>query len=95
MNVYDENSDNNEWFQTVKTVGEKHGYTGNMKEYKQNPQNYKGSVADISMLIRLAITGRDNSPDLCDIMHVLGKETVNLRINAHINYYSGDNNAKQ
>ena len=51
-----------------------------MKEYKANPDSYKGSVADVSMFLRVKITGRLNSPDLYEVMRILGKERVIARL---------------
>ena len=51
-----------------------------MKEYKANPDAYKGSVADVSMFIRLAVTGKLNAPDMYSVMQILGKEKVTERI---------------
>ena len=57
------------------------GFTPNVKEFKKNPESFKGHVGDVSTVIRLAVTGRKNTPDLCSIMKLLGKETVTARIN--------------
>jgi len=56
-----------------------------MKEYKANPDNYKGSVADVSGIIRVAITTRRNSPDLYELMSLLGEKEVKNRLNQAIN----------
>jgi len=77
---YDENDDNNVWFEKVKAVAEGQGFASDMKAYKQEPQKYKGSVADVSMLLRIAVTGRTNSPDMHEIMRILGKERVLKRL---------------
>ncbi len=74
--TYDENDDNNMWFEKIKTLSEELGFASDMKAYKQTPENFKGSVADISMLLRIAVTGRTNSPDMHEIMRILGKERV-------------------
>ena len=81
LSVYDENDDNSEWFNKVKALSEKLGFTTDMKAYKQNPDDFKGSVAEVSTVIRVAVTGRQNTPDLCQIMQLLGKERVLNRIN--------------
>ena len=86
---YDENDDNQQWFQKVKDICPNVGFCPDMKEYKANPENYKGSVSDAGTIIRVAITGRQNSPDLCQIMKLLGKQKVNDRINKAINFYKG------
>ncbi len=72
------NTDN--WFEQMKTLGEPMGYCPNMKEYKKNPQSYKGSISDLCSIIRVAVTGHKNSPDLYTIMNVLGEETVQKRL---------------
>ncbi|MBE6671615.1 MAG: glutamate--tRNA ligase, partial [Ruminococcaceae bacterium] len=79
--VYDENDDNNAWFEKIKNISESLGYTSDMKAYKQNPDGFKGNVGDVSGFIRIAITGRVNSPDLHEIMRILGKERVLDRLN--------------
>ena len=78
---YTECADNSEWFAAVKDVAARHGFCPDMKDYKANPGAYKGSVADVSMFIRVAVTGRLNSPDLFEVMSILGRETVINRIN--------------
>ena len=80
LKVYDVNDDNSAWFDKVKSICEPLGFTTDMKAYKQNPDDYKGSVADVSTVIRVAVTGRQNTPDLCTIMQLLGKERSVSRI---------------
>lgn len=77
-------ADQNEWFENVKTISEKYGFCTNMKEYKANPEAYKGNVADVSSFIRVAVTGKLNSPDLFAVEKLLGKEEVNKRIDKFI-----------
>ena len=78
--LYAPEDDNNTWFEKVKNLSEAHGYTGDMKAYKATPEAFKGSVADVSNVIRVAITGRINSPDLCSLMALLGKDRVTERL---------------
>lgn len=78
--LYAPEDDNNTWFEKVKNLSEAHGYTGDMKAYKATPEAFKGSVADVSNVIRVAITGRTNSPDLCSLMALLGKDRVTERL---------------
>lgn len=78
--MYDETQDNNEWFNTLKDLAEKVGFAREVKEYKKNPDIYKGHVGDVSNVIRVAVTGRTKSPDLYSIMKTLGKERVLKRI---------------
>ena len=82
--VYDPADDKDVWFQKVKDLCEPLGFTPNVKEYKQNPEAFKGHVGDVSTVIRLAVTSRRNTPDLCSIMKLLGKDKVIERINAVI-----------
>ena len=70
----------NVWFDKIKSIGESLGYTSDMKAYKASPENFKGSVADISMFIRVAVTGKLNSPDMYAVMQILGKDRVIARI---------------
>lgn len=78
--TYDENDDNSAWFDKVKKVADSLGFAADMKAYKANPEAFKGSVADISSFIRIALTGAVNSPDMCEIMHIIGKERSLARI---------------
>ena len=65
----------------IKEVSEKLGYAGNMKDYKENPDAYKGNVADVSTVIRVALTSKSQTPDLYEIMKLLGKDRIVTRIN--------------
>ena len=78
---YDENDDKDTWFNKMKEMSEKLGYCTNMKEYKENPDNYKGSVADVSNIIRVGVTSKAQTPDLYIILNLLGKERIENRIN--------------
>ena len=77
---YDEQDDMNTWFEKIKAIGEGLGYTPDMKAYKADPTAFRGNVADVSMFIRLAVTGKMNAPDLYSVMQILGKQTVLNRI---------------
>ena len=82
---YDENADKQAWFDTMKDVAEKCGYAREVKEYKAEPEKWPGHVGDISTVIRVTLTGRRNTPDLYEIMQVLGKEEVIKRLENFIN----------
>lgn len=82
IKVYDTNDDKDTWFNKIKGICEPLGFTPNVKEYKQNPENFKGHVGDVSTVIRLAVTGRKNTPDLYSIMKLLGKEEVIKRLSS-------------
>lgn len=78
---YFNEEDNEEvWFNKIKDMCDELGYASNMKEYKKNPENYKGNVADVSTVLRVALTGRSRTPNLYDIMKILGKEEITRRI---------------
>ena len=79
---YDENDDKETWFNKIKDTAEKCGYAREVKEYKQNPEKWPGHVGDVSTVLRGAITGRRNTPDLYEIMKVLGKDEVISRLQA-------------
>lgn len=68
------------WFEKIKALCAPHGFTPNVKEYKQNPDAFKGHVGDVSTVIRIAVTGRTNTPDLCTILQLLGEDTVHARL---------------
>ena len=74
----------NAWFDKVKGVADKLGFASDMKAYKASPDDFKGNVADISMFIRVAVTGKMNAPDLYTVMQILGKERTEARIKAVI-----------
>ena len=80
--VYDPADDNSAWFAKVKGVAAQFGFAAEMSEYKANPSAYKGSVSDVAEILRIAITGMPNSPDLCTIMGILGKERCLARLEA-------------
>ena len=79
---YDPADDMTVWFDKIKTVAESIGYASDMKAYKANPEAFRGNVADVSMFLRVAVTGRLNSPDMYAVMQVMGAERVTARIRA-------------
>ncbi|MCI8734936.1 MAG: glutamate--tRNA ligase [Clostridia bacterium] len=78
--VYDPTDDNQTWFAKVKTVASSVGFAAETSEYKANPEKFKGSVSDAAEILRIAVTGSPNSPDLCTIMGILGKERSVARL---------------
>lgn len=70
--LYDEADDNSVWFGKVKQVAEDVGFASEMSVYKAEPDKFGGSVSDIAEILRIAVTGKPNSPDLCSIMKILG-----------------------
>ena len=80
IKVFDVDDDKDTWFNKIKELCSPLGFTPNVKEYKQNPEKFKGHVGDVSTVIRLAVTGRKNTPDLYSIMKLLGKDEVVKRL---------------
>lgn len=76
---YDENDDKDTWFNKIKELSEKLGYAGNMKEYKENPDAFKGNVADVSTVIRVALTSSSMTPDLYELLRLMGKDRIKER----------------
>lgn len=87
MLMYDPADDNNAWFEAIKRIADEIGFASDMKAYKQNPELYKGNVADVSMFLRVAVTGKLNSPDLYEVMKILGYERTINRIHKAIMKY--------
>ena len=81
---YDENDDKQAWFDKIKALAVEMGYAGEVKEFKANPGMYKAHVGDVSTVIRVALTSRTNTPDMYEIMQVLGKEKVVKRLEVAI-----------
>ena len=79
MNKYFCLKDKESWFNGIKELSESLGYAANMKDYKENKENYKGSVADVSTVLRVALTSKSTTPDLYEIMTLLGKERIEKR----------------
>ncbi|MBR2704017.1 MAG: glutamate--tRNA ligase [Clostridia bacterium] len=77
---YDANDDKQTWFDKMKDLAEEVGFAREVKEYKAEPEKWPGHVGDISTVIRVTVTGRQNTPDLYEIMQVLGTEEVKRRL---------------
>ena len=78
---YDENDDKQTWFNKIKEVAGEMGYAKEVKEFKANPEAYKAHVGDVSTALRVALTARTNTPDMYEIMKILGKERMTKRFN--------------
>lgn len=85
LEVYNENDNKDEWFSRCKETCEKIGFTGNMKEYKENPDKYVGNIAHFTTIIRVALTKKTMTPDLYEILLLLGKENIKDRFSYVIN----------
>ena len=73
---YNENDDKQTWFDKIKELSGEMGYAKEVKEFKANPDMYKAHVGDVSTVLRVALTGRTNTPDMYEIMQVLGKDSI-------------------
>ena len=82
--VFDVNHTKDEWFGTMKSICEELGFSPDVKAYKADPSAFKGHVGDISTIVRVALTGRKNTPDLYSIMAILGTDEIKARINKYI-----------
>ena len=80
LETYDHNDDNSAWFQKVRDISGDMNYAVKPKDYKKNPDQYKGSITDVSNVIRVAVVGRTNSPDLWTICHIIGEDAMRRRI---------------
>ena len=81
---YDENDDKQTWFDKIKDLSDEMGYAREVKDFKANPDMYKAHVGDVSTVLRVALTSRTNTPDMYEIMQVLGKESIQKRFDLAI-----------
>ena len=80
--TYNHEDDNSQWFDKLKAVADKLGFASDMKAFKAEPEKFKGNVSDIAEVVRIAVTGLANTPDLWSIVHIMGEEQMRDRINA-------------
>lgn len=90
IEIYSPADDKDEWFQKIKELCIELGFAGEVKAYKQSPENYKGHVGDVSGIIRVAATGRKNTPDLYEILRLLGRERFEERARKFIKQLEED-----
>lgn len=82
--IYNENDSQEEWFNRIKEMCDVLGYASDRKDYNNNPENYKGSVVDVTNILRVALTSLTTTPDLYSIMQILGKEKIFARFDKMI-----------
>lgn len=87
IKVVNLDDDKDAWFGRMKDICPLVGCTPNVKEYKAEPEKFEGHVGDVSTIIRVALTGRTNTPDLFAITALLGEDTVKARLNSALKYY--------
>ena len=80
LDTYDHSDDQSAWFEKIRTITADLGYAVKPKDYKKHPEEYKGSVDHVSTVIRIAVMGRSQSPDVWSIQQILGEDKVRSRI---------------
>ena len=84
LETYNHGDDQAEWFGKIRKIGEELGYAAKPKDFKKNPEQFKGHVGDVSTVIRIALMGRSMSPDIWEIQQILGEERTRDRIRNRI-----------
>ena len=85
LDSYDHNDDQENWFNKIREIAVDQGYAAKPKDYKKNPEEYKGHVGHVSTVIRIALMGRSQSPDVWTIQQIMGENKVRARIEAELN----------
>ncbi len=85
LETYNYADEMNVWFDKIKAIADELGFASDMKAYKANPEAYKGNVADISSFVRVAVTGKQNAPDLYTVMQIIGEDKTRARVQHAIN----------
>ncbi|NLD45815.1 MAG: glutamate--tRNA ligase, partial [Clostridiaceae bacterium] len=82
LETYNHGDNQEQWFSKIREITAMNGYAEKPKDFKKNPEMYKGHVGDVSTVIRIAIVGRETSPDIWEIQQIMGEEKVRNRISA-------------
>jgi len=85
LDTYDHSDDQEQWFNKIREIAVENGYAAKPKDYKKHPEDYKGHVGHVSTVIRIALMGRAQSPDVWTIQQIMGEDKVRARIEAEIN----------
>ena len=80
LDIFDEKDDNETWYSKIQKLAEENGYAPSTKEYKNNPESFKGHIGDICEMIRHVVTGKNQTPNLSNILNILGKDEIKKRI---------------
>lgn len=80
LETYNHADESPEWFAKVKEITQELGFAVKPKDFKKNPDQYKGSIVNITNMLRIALTGRANAPDIWEVSHVLGEDIVRKRL---------------
>lgn len=86
QNIYDDKDDMDTWFEKICEISQQIGFAKTTKEYRQNPQSFKGQPGDVSMVLRVAVTGKQSSPDMYNVMLILGKDKIIQRLKQAIEF---------
>ena len=84
LDTYDHSDDQQAWFEKIRTITDELGYAVRPKDYKKDPDSYKGHVGHVSTVIRIALMGRTDSPDMWEIQQILGEDRVRARIKEYL-----------
>ena len=84
LETFDYNDDNQKWFDKISAIAERNGFATDRKAYKADPDKFRGDVSDVATTVRIAVTGRSNTPDLWSIIQIIGLEEMESRINSVI-----------
>ena len=84
LETYDHSDNQSQWFDKIREIGTELGYAAKPKDFKKHPEDYKGHVGHVSTVIRIALTGRQQSPDIWEIQQILGEEKTRARVEALI-----------
>ena len=87
--TFELNCEKQQWFENLKSIAEKFGFSPDVKAYKQNPNEFKGHVGDVAGILRIAICGKPQAPDLFSVMQILGEIEVCKRLERATIYYEG------
>ena len=82
--TYDHSDDNETWFNKIRRITDELGYAVKPKDYKKHPEEYKGHVGHVSTVIRVALMGRQQSPDVWEIQQILGEDRVRARLEGYL-----------
>lgn len=80
LDTFSYDDDNSAWFDKLKGIADKLGFASDMKAYKANPESFKGSISDVAEIVRIAVTGKANTPDLWSIIHIIGEDKMREEI---------------
>lgn len=84
LSTYDHADDQSQWFDKIREIATELGYAAKPKDFKKEPDKYKGHVGHVSTIIRVALMGRTQSPDVHTIQQILGEERTKERIGKHL-----------